>query len=117
MTRKLPNYLLSLRKRFGLTQKETAFLLGVKSGAKVSRYERFQRVPNLKTALAFQALFGVPVAELFAGVFEHVEKEASARARILESKMEQAAATKSNARKAELLRAIKVTPDINKENP
>ena len=117
MSRKLQNYLLTQRKRFGLTQEETAFLLGVKSGAKVSRYERFQRLPNLKTALALQALFGVPVAELFAGVYEQVEKETSDRARILESKMEGAAANKSNARKAELLRAVAITPDINEENP
>lgn len=91
-------------------------MLGVKSGAKVSRYEMFQRVPNLKTALALQALFGVPVAELFAGIYEHVEKETSKRARILERKMERVAANKSSARKADLLRAIAITPDINTEN-
>ena len=117
MSPKLQNYLLTHRKRFGLTQEETAFLLGVKSGAKISRYETFQREPNLKTALALQALFGVPVAELFAGIYEQVEKETSERARILESKMERAGANKSNARKAQLLRAIAITPDINKENP
>jgi transcriptional regulator with XRE-family HTH domain len=117
MSRKLPNYLLAHRKRFGLTQDETAFLLGVKSGAKVSRYERLGRVPSLKTALALQALFGVPVAELFAGIYEQVEKETSERARILEGKIQRDATNRSNARKAELLRAIAITPDINKENP
>jgi transcriptional regulator with XRE-family HTH domain len=117
MSRKLQNYLLTYRKRYGLTQDETAFLLGVKSGAKVSRYETFQREPNLKTALALQALFGVPVAELFAGIYEQVEKDTSERARILQDKMEGDAANKANARKAELLRAIAITPDINNENP
>jgi len=117
MSRKLQNYVRSHRKRFGLTQDETAFLLGINSGAKVSRYETFQGVPSLKTALALQSLFGVPIAELFAGIYERVEKETSKRAQILEHKMEHATANNSASRKSQLLRAIAITPDINKENP
>jgi transcriptional regulator with XRE-family HTH domain len=93
-----------------------AFLLGVKSGTKVSRYEKFNRMPNLKTALAFQALFGTPVAELFAGIYEQAEKETSRRAAILQQRMQDKASDKASKRKAGLLRAIKVTPDINKES-
>jgi transcriptional regulator with XRE-family HTH domain len=117
MSRKLQNYVRSHRKRFGLTQDETAFLLGLNGGAKVSRYETFQGVPSLKTALALQALFGVPVAELFAGMYEQVEKETSKRARILQNQMKRVEENKGASRKAELLRAIAITPDINKENP
>lgn len=117
MSPKLHNYLRSHRKRFGLSQKDLAFLLGVKNRDKVSRYELYKRLPNLQTALALQALFGTPVAELFAGIYEQVEKETSKRARILSGKMEGAKENKSDSRKAELLRAIAITPDINKENP
>jgi transcriptional regulator with XRE-family HTH domain len=117
MSRKLQNYLRTYRKRFGLSQKELAFLLGFKSGAQVSRSERFQQVPNLQTALAFQAVFGVPVAELFAGIYEQAEKETSKRARLLIRKMQGAAVDQAASRKAELLRAIAITPSINKENP
>ena len=117
MSRKLQNYLRTYRKRFGLSQKELAFLLGVKSGDKVSRYERFEQLPNLQTALAFQALFGVLVAELFAGVYEQAEKETSKQARILMHKMQGDAADRRALRKADFLRAIAITPDINKENP
>ncbi len=92
-------------------------MLGVKSGAQVSRCETFQQVPNLQTALALQAMFGVPVAELFAGIYEQAEKETSKRARILMRKMQGTAATQAASRKAELLRAIAITPHINKENP
>lgn len=74
-------------------------------------------MPSLKTALTLEALFGIPVAELFAGIYEEVEKDAAKRARTLAARKNRASAGKSNARKAELLRAIAVTPDINKENP
>jgi transcriptional regulator with XRE-family HTH domain len=94
-----------------------AFVLGVKSSAKVSRYEKFNRVPNLETALALQALFGTSVAELFAGVYQEVEKKTAKRAMTLQQKMQNEVSDRKSARKAELLRAIAVTPDINKENP
>lgn len=117
MSRKLQNYLRTHRKRFGLSQKELCFLLGVKSGEKISRYEMFHLVPNLQTALAFQAIFGVPVAELFAGLYEQTEKETSKRARMLMRKMPDDTVGQAASRKAEFLRAIAITPDINKEHP
>jgi transcriptional regulator with XRE-family HTH domain len=117
MSLKLQNYIRTYRKRFGLSQEELSFLLGVKSGSKVSRYEKFKQVPTLKTALALQAVVGVPVAELFAGIYEQAEKETSKRARILMRRMQEAATDQKASRKADLLRAIAVTPNINKENP
>jgi len=57
--------------------------MGVMSGAEVSRHETFSRVPTLKTALSYEAIFGVPVRELFAGEFEKVEAEIKARAQEL----------------------------------
>lgn len=117
MSRKLQNYLRTYRKRFGLSQKELAFLLGVKSGEKVSRYERFEQLPNLQTALALQALFGVPIAELFGGIYEQAEKETSKQARLLMGKMQGEGTDRAASRKADFLRAIAITPDINKENP
>ena len=68
MAHRLPNYLRTHRKRAGLSQDEVAFLLGCRSGAKVSRYERLARRLSLETAFAYEALFGVPARELFAGV-------------------------------------------------
>jgi transcriptional regulator with XRE-family HTH domain len=116
MSRKLPNYIRTHRKRFGLKQKELALLLGGKSNSKISEYETFHRLPSLKTALAFQALFGTPVAEIFSGIYQEVEKEVSRKAAILQQKMQAKASDRMSKRKADLLRAIKVTPDINKEN-
>ena len=79
---KLEHYLRACRKRSGLSQRDVGYLLGAKSRAQVSRYER-RHAPPLRTALAFEALFGAPVSEIFAGMREVVEKELSRRVREL----------------------------------
>lgn len=82
----LPNYLRTNRKQFSLTQEEVAFLLGLKGmdkGGKVSRDENYSRTPTLETALAYEAIYGKPVRELFAGLYEEVAREVSSRAKLL----------------------------------
>jgi len=80
----LPNYLRSNRKRLTLSQEEIAFLLGIVSGgAKVSLHERFAQEPNLKTAFAYEAVFQRTASELFSGVYQKVEREVTARAKVL----------------------------------
>jgi transcriptional regulator with XRE-family HTH domain len=79
----LPNYLRSNRKRLSLSQNEVAFLLGTRSGAKVSLYEGFDRVPSLETALALEVIYQRSASELFGGLYQKVEKEVMARAKIL----------------------------------
>lgn len=79
MAQKLDNYLLTHRKRAGLSQDEVAFLLGRTSGTTVTRYERFVRVPGLDTALAFQAIYESPVHQLFAGRYHKVERSVDER--------------------------------------
>ena len=79
----LPNHLRAHRKRLGLSQADIAFLLGVESGAKVCRYERFVSDPSLETALACEAIFKRPLRELFAGHYQNIEKEVARRARKL----------------------------------
>ena len=77
------NYLRTFRKRAGLSQDEVAFLMGVGSGAKVCRYERFARVPNLRTALICEVIFDTPASELFSGFYCEIEREVSRRAKRL----------------------------------
>src|SRR5215208_3469871 len=79
----LSNYLRTIRMRAGLSQDEVAALLGVASGAEVSRHETFRRMPSLTTALRYEAIFGVPVRELFAGEYQKVETDLQARAQEL----------------------------------
>jgi transcriptional regulator with XRE-family HTH domain len=87
LSRKLPNYLRTWRKRSGLSQKEVAFLLGCRYSNKVSHYERFTRQPNLETVFACEALFGVPARELFAGMYQKVEETIRQRGQILVEKL------------------------------
>ena len=85
----LPNYLLSNRKRLALSQGEVAFLLGTKSGAKVSRYERFDREPSLETVLALEVIYQRSASELFGGLYQKVEQEVMARAKELAERTDQ----------------------------
>jgi transcriptional regulator with XRE-family HTH domain len=85
--RRLPNYLRTYRKRCGFSQREIAMLLGAGSGSKVSHYERFLREPALRNALRCEVIFDVPVRELFAGIFDEVEKDVRRRARLLANRM------------------------------
>jgi transcriptional regulator with XRE-family HTH domain len=103
MAKRLHNYLRTYRKRAGLSQDEVAFLLGRQHGTKVSRYERNTRQPGLETLLAYELVFGAPVRDLFAGVFEKVEATTLRRAQLLARKLSAATRTPRTARKLELL--------------
>lgn len=46
----------------------------------MSCYERRRHAPPLRAALAFEALFGTSVSEIFPGVYESVQKELKRRA-------------------------------------
>jgi DNA-binding XRE family transcriptional regulator len=75
------NYLRMYRKRAAFSQAEVAFLLGIEGGAEVSRHEQGHRLPSLDTALAYEAIFGQPVGELFAGKLERLQVLIARRAR------------------------------------
>jgi transcriptional regulator with XRE-family HTH domain len=82
----LPNYLQTQRKRLSLSQEEVGFLLGIvgmNKGNKVCRDENFARAPSLQDALAYEVIYGRPVRELFAGLYQQAEQEVAARAKIL----------------------------------
>ena len=77
------NHLRRYWKRGALTQAEIAFLLGAACGTKVSRHERASRPPSLQTALTYQAIFGVPVHELFPQDYRNAVAAVQARAEAL----------------------------------
>ena len=83
MSQKLDNYLRTHRKRTGLSQTEVAYVVGGKDGTRVGRHELFVRTPGLGNALAYEVLYRSPVKELFAGLYEKVEKETLRRAWLL----------------------------------
>lgn len=106
MPNKLLNYLRTYRKGIGLTQDEVAYLLGCRSGAKVSRYERFGRQPNLETVLAYEAIFRIPARELFAGLNQGVERKTLRRVRVLIRRLSRVPPNPATRRKVEFLRGV-----------
>jgi transcriptional regulator with XRE-family HTH domain len=96
-TKRLDNYLRSYRKRSGLTQSEVGFLLGRKHGAQISRYEKRRRLPPLQIALALEALLGIPVSQLFAGIHEGANDDVRKRMLTLRSQLQAKTAKGSEA--------------------
>lgn len=103
---KLDNYLRTHRKKLGLTQREVSFLLGCQSGAKVSRYERLGRIPDLKTVFAYEAIFQKPARELFAGLYDRTERQTMRNLRLLVSRLRRRQESPVLARKIANLRAV-----------
>lgn len=87
---RLDNYIRMYRKRLAFSQAEVAFLLGLESGADVSRHEQNRRVPSLDAALAYEIILGQPVGELFAGRLERLRRRISLRAGLLAEKLRSA---------------------------
>jgi len=115
-SKKLPNYLRTNRKRLALSQDDVAYLLGAESGEKVCRYERFARAPSLETALACEAIFKRPVAELFAGLYERIEDEVAVRAAQLARRADGKKPNPQTARKRESLEDIAARKSKNPQN-
>jgi hypothetical protein len=90
-----------------------AFLLGCRSGAKISKYERFKRQPNLQTVFAYQAVFKTPAHELFAGLYQQVERKTHMRAQLMATRLKRVKPTPLVARKVEVLKATE--PDASQK--
>jgi transcriptional regulator with XRE-family HTH domain len=113
---KLPNYLRASRKRLGLSQEEVAYLLGVQSGAKLSRYEGFNREPSLETALALELIYGKPAHDLFGGLSHKIEHDVAKRAKALLRKYRKKTRTPATSHKIETLAAIIANSEKNNES-
>jgi transcriptional regulator with XRE-family HTH domain len=72
-------YLRSYRRRWGLSQKELAYLLGSKSDAVISRIEKKLRPPSLRVMIGCFIIFGTSAVELFPGISKGVEVDVMAR--------------------------------------
>ncbi len=111
MTIHMPHYLRRYRLRAALTQKEMVHLLGRQSPATVCQYEARKREPDLRTALAYQVVFGVPVEELFPGIHREVEQEVLSRADRLSKMLTGTNGTPALSHKRKAVRSIGATTD------
>jgi transcriptional regulator with XRE-family HTH domain len=68
-TKVFPNNLEIYRKRMHLTQKQVAHLLGHDDTSSLSRLERGHSLPTLQIAFKLAAIYRVPVAFLYPGLY------------------------------------------------
>lgn len=106
MSRRLPQYLKQERRRAGYYQTDVAYLFGARVHGKVSRYERGRHLPPLMIALAYEALFGVPVAELFPGAFARARRAILKRAKRRLAAIAELAQTPRNVRRQRSLEGV-----------
>lgn len=96
-------YLRRERRKWGLTQRELAFLVGLKSRTQISALENGAVRPSAEQLLIFQLLFGMTAAQLFPGLVRGSEKRALRNVRAMIERIE-ADSTVRAERKGVLLR-------------
>ena len=75
MDPRIKTYVRPLRRRWALTQRELAFLVGAKSGTVVSRIEGLKRSPSLPVTVACALVFGTALPDLFPHLHSQIRDE------------------------------------------
>lgn len=102
MPRPLAIYLATLRKQWGFTQGELAFLLSL-SSTELSRLEARKRRPSVDLILGGEVVFGVPPRTVFPGLYTEIEEQVMAQAKVLYERIE----ARSDLRSEEKLRLLR----------
>jgi transcriptional regulator with XRE-family HTH domain len=85
-------YLRTHRKKSGLSQSELASILGLVTELQISRHERSLTLPLFLTAISYEIVFQVPIAELFPGLYETVRQNIDERLSELEGRLHESSA-------------------------
>jgi DNA-binding XRE family transcriptional regulator len=80
MVQRFQSYLRPLRRRWGFTQGELAFLIGYETGKSISRIEALHQTPTLDAALSCAVIFNTAPVKLFPGALSNAEQGVFARA-------------------------------------
>jgi transcriptional regulator with XRE-family HTH domain len=91
-TLELASYLRFHRKRAGLSQRKLGKLIGYLSKDQVSKHERAEVLPSLMSALGYEAIFRVPITELFPGIYGAVKLGIEERLTEIEGRLQQSTA-------------------------
>lgn len=73
------NYLFRLRRIRRLTQKQLAVLLGLRSREVITKYERGQRLPSLRTAMLMEIVLGARLSEIYVDLYRELGLEVVVR--------------------------------------
>src|SRR6516162_7367115 len=74
MVQHFQSYLRPLRRRWGFTQGELAFLIGYQTGKSISRIEASKQTPTLNAALSCAVIFNMAPTKLFPGALYDAEQ-------------------------------------------
>jgi transcriptional regulator with XRE-family HTH domain len=84
--RKIPNLLRRYRKSRGLRQKEVAKILGLKSGSRISKWEKGECLPNMVNLFRLSILYRTMTDAPYRDLLETLREEISARENSLDNK-------------------------------
>lgn len=71
-----------------MSQSELAKLVGYEGEDPIYQHERAITIPPLLVAFAYEAVFGIPAADLFPGIYETVAQQVEARIDVLEKTLQ-----------------------------
>jgi transcriptional regulator with XRE-family HTH domain len=93
----LASYLRSHRLKSGFSRRELAEIVGLLTAIQVARHERSDVFPSLMAALSYQAIFQIPISELFPGLYETIARGIDERLLALEQTLQEKSARGRNA--------------------
>jgi DNA-binding XRE family transcriptional regulator len=76
----------------GMSQRELAEIVGLIAHHQVSTHERSVAIPSLLVALSYEAIFCVPLVELFPGLYETVRLNVDERLSEMERTLQESSA-------------------------
>jgi len=85
-------YLRSHRLKSGFSRRELAEIAGFLTKTQVGRHERSDQLPTLMAALSYQAIYRIPITELFPGLYETIVQGIEERLSALEDTLENSSA-------------------------
>ena len=97
-TPSLESYLRSHRLRSGMSQRELAELVGLIARHQISTHERSVAIPSLLVALSYEAIFRVPLTELFPGLYGAIQPNIEERLAEMERTLQNSTAKGRKAR-------------------
>lgn len=99
----LDNYIDTLRREAGLSQKEFAVLVGLNGHSAVSKWEHDERRPEtIECLIALELVLDEPIQTIFAGIAERVRPLVARRA----AELLEGSTDKPSARTADKFRAL-----------
>ena len=87
MSRHLPIYLHTIRKRWGLSQRELALLFKT-TQANLCRYESLDRRPSIVILLGAEIIFGARIRDVFPAFYGEIEEKIMCQAKILYERLD-----------------------------